>query len=159
MASVQDASVTSASAVLRERCWPAHERLEAHPLAWLLLSDKLTPKSYARVLSRWYQAWQPLEALVLAQAPAQVPQAYRPAPRAHLAAQDLAYLGHELPLQHGLLAPLPQVAGTAWYGVAYVMQGSALGAQVIAAHLHRLLGLQAGLGASFFRCGPQCPGI
>ena len=140
----------SASAVLRTRCWPAHQRLESHPVAQQLMSGTLTPQQYAHVLSLWYQAWRPLEHLVVTHAPAEAPKAQWPARRSHLAEQDLTYLGYPAPPTDRPLAPLPDATGARWYGLAYVMQGSALGGQVIAAHLQRLLGLQAGLGASFF---------
>ncbi len=78
------------------------------------------------------------------------PEAQWPARRSHLAEQDLTYLGYPAPPTDRPLACLPDATGVRWYGLAYVMQGSALGGQVIAAHLQRLLGLQAGLGASFF---------
>ena len=114
------------------------------------MSGTLTPQQYAHVLSLWYQAWRPLEHLVATHAPAEAPKAQWPARRSHLAEQDLTYLGYPTPPNDRPLAPLPDATGARWYGVAYVMQGSALGGQVIAAHLQRLLGLQAGLGASFF---------
>lgn len=140
----------TASAALRSRCWPAHQRLESHPVAQRLVSDALTPHQYAHILNLWYLAWLPLEQLVAAHPPLDASGSYWPARRAHLAEQDLTYLGYPVPRCISPPAQLPHAHGIRWYGLTYVMQGSALGGQVIAAHLHRLLGLQAGLGASFF---------
>ena len=144
-----------ASGVLRERSWPAHQALESTSAARRLLSPDLTLPRYAQILQRWHQCWAQLEAHAEAHAPAHVPAHLRPIKRAHHAVHDLAYLGHDPLPPRTTDSPvhLPDARGHRWYGLAYVMQGSALGGQVIAVHLQRLLGLRAGLGGSFFGAG------
>lgn len=152
--------VERASRVLRERSWPAHQQLESTAAARLLLSDDLTLSRYAPILQRWHLCWSRLEAHAEAYAPAHAPANVRPIRRAHHAERDLAYLGYK-PLNAAsdiVMPALPDAYGHRWFGVAYVMQGSALGGQVIATHLQRLLGLRAGLGGSFFGCGLEAMG-
>lgn len=151
MDTLQNTQAATAGAVLRRRCWTMHERLEAHPLSRLLLSDELTPKSYAQTLVVWQVAWSRLETLLALHTPAGVTPDRVPAKRAYLADLDLDYLRQPtIQIEESALPVLPHLEGAGWYGLAYVMQGSTMGGQVIAAHLSRLLGLEAGLGASFF---------
>lgn len=67
-------------------------------------------------------------------------------------AQDLAFLAAELPRQPEPATPrclpLPHVAAA--FGSLYVIEGSALGGQVITPRLKRDLGLEPARGASYF---------
>lgn len=140
------------SALLRSGCWAEHKRLESHPVSQLLMSDELTTRAYAQVLATWLLVWSELEPVVFLGAPVGVPPERLPAKRAFLAVQDLSYLGHSFSSSLGLsgASSLPSAENGGWYGIAYVMQGSAMGGAVVAAHLKKLLGLEPGLGASFF---------
>ena len=66
--------------------------------------------------------------------------------------QDLAYLGervHHRP-EHSVPPCLPERSVAAVFGSLYVIEGSALGGQVITPRLKRDLGLEPGRGASYF---------
>lgn len=141
-----------ASAVLRDRTWPMHQRLEGHPVSRALLSPDLTLTQYGQILLAWHACWTQLERLVARHAPPDLPGWAWPAKRAHLAVHDLAYLGQTpLVIDAGWGPVSPNIDREGgWYGLAYVMQGSGMGGLVIAMHLERLLGLRVGLGASFF---------
>jgi len=67
-------------------------------------------------------------------------------------AEDLAFLGASVPAQPLRRVPrcLPQRSVPAAFGSLYVIEGSALGGQVIAPRLERELGLAPGRGASYF---------
>lgn len=154
-----------ASAVLRDRTWPMHQRLEDHAISRALLSPDLTLAQYGQILQAWHACWTQLERLLARHAPSDLPEWAWPAKRAYLAVHDLAYLGQApLTVDADWGPELPRINGEgAWYGLAYVMQGSGMGGLVIAVHLERLLGLRVGLGASFFnvnttsRAGSQRP--
>lgn len=67
-------------------------------------------------------------------------------------AQDLAFLAPGLPVPPARPVPrcLPERSVAAAFGSLYVIEGSALGGQVIAPRLKRDLGLEPGRGASYF---------
>lgn len=67
-------------------------------------------------------------------------------------AQDLAYLRQDLPRlpEHAIPRCLPASSVPAAFGSLYVIEGSALGGQVITPRLKRDLGLEPGCGASYF---------
>ena len=67
-------------------------------------------------------------------------------------AQDLAFLGHDVSGLAGQDVPrcLPERSVAAAFGSLYVIEGSALGGQVITPRLKRDLGLEPGRGASYF---------
>lgn len=66
--------------------------------------------------------------------------------------QDLAFLGGQLPhrAEHAVPRCLPERSVAAAFGSLYVIEGSALGGQVITPRLKRDLGLEPGRGASYF---------
>lgn len=70
--------------------------------------------------------------------------------RAQFAADDLAFLGACPPAARGLPACLPEPSVPAAFGSLYVIEGSALGGQVITPRLQQTLGLAPGRGASYF---------
>lgn len=67
-------------------------------------------------------------------------------------AQDVAFLGANVPSLPDQMAPscLPEPGVAAAFGSLYVIEGSALGGQVITLRLQRDLGLVPGGGASYF---------
>lgn len=67
-------------------------------------------------------------------------------------AQDLAFLARHLPHLPEPSVPrcLPEPGVAAAFGSLYVIEGSALGGQVITPRLRRDLGLEPGRGASYF---------
>lgn len=66
--------------------------------------------------------------------------------------QDLTFLGALVPRLPAVAVPrcLPQRSAAAAFGSLYVIEGSALGGQVITPRLRRDLGLEPGRGASYF---------
>lgn len=64
--------------------------------------------------------------------------------------RDLARMGRVPPSCRAELPPAPVPAPEAW-GIAYVLEGSALGGLVLAARVERALGLDMGDGTSFLR--------
>lgn len=70
--------------------------------------------------------------------------------RAAFAADDLAFLGRAVPSSAQAPDCLPEPSMAAAFGSMYVIEGSALGGQVITPWLKRDLGLEPGRGASYF---------
>lgn len=70
--------------------------------------------------------------------------------RARFAAEDLAYFGAPAVVADESPACLPEASVAAAFGSMYVIEGSALGGQVITPRLERDLGLAPGRGASYF---------
>lgn len=105
------------------------------------------PAHYARVLQVFHaflSAWEPAVAAVLPPARGAWLQARS---RRRFLQQDLQVLGTPLPQPTAHLPPLPNAA--AGWGSAYVMEGSALGGQVITRNLAQA-GLHSGNGAAYF---------
>lgn len=108
---------------------------------------------YGRVLQgfgAFLHGWEPSIARVL---PRPLLPWFAAGRRAHLVDRDLAALGLAPLPAHG--AVLPAIAGRAQaLGSLYVMEGSALGGQLIAANLRRRLGIDVGSGGAYFNgCG------
>jgi heme oxygenase len=103
---------------------------------------------YTRVLqgfAAFLGQWEPRMAAAL---PQRLQSWFGEGCRLHLVRQDLAALGvATTPTSHHapVLSTLPHALGSL-----YVMEGSALGGQFIAAHVRRHLGIAPGQGASYF---------
>lgn len=136
---------------LREQTRTYHDQLESHSD---LLQRMSAISDYLRVLERFYGIYVPLER--------QLTEVFRRCPttfdfekrrKSALLATDLRTLGvcreslHHLPCMPRCpaLSTLPQA-----YGCLYVLEGATLGGQIIARHLNKTLGLDAGNGAAFF---------
>lgn len=129
-----------------------HDRIEANPHFSRLMAPDLTLDEYCALLARIYGHHAAAEA-ELAQAASLLPPGLmleRRLRRTALLANDLAQLG----LEPAAVAALPRcqvavcaTAEDAW-GQLYVLEGSALGGQLIARHLATtlLLGPQSGAG-------------
>jgi heme oxygenase (biliverdin-IX-beta and delta-forming) len=103
---------------------------------------------YRRVLrgfDAFLHAWEPLVARSL---PPPLAQWFEPRRRSGAVRRDLLALGIAVPPPARLQLVLPGTAAA--LGSLYVLEGSALGAQVIAPRLQRLLGLDARNGAAYF---------
>ena len=121
-----------------------HAALEAQ----LQLTQPLSLARYTRVLQgfdTFLSAWEPL-------VESHLPTAMRPwfeeGRRGRHARADLHALGAEVPPPIELGLDLPDTSAA--LGSMYVIEGSALGAQVIAPTLHDRLGLDAHNGAAYF---------
>ncbi len=127
-----------------------HTQLEKSALSARLLSQNINLKTYAEILQQWYRCWTALEIWLHDNIPRDnsaatlVPQA-----RAHLLRRDLDILGLNPP-EVIRFTPSDNNEPGYWYGVAYVVEGSRLGSQLISRHLQRCLGVSATSGAAFF---------
>lgn len=111
----------SALAALRAATRDAHDRLDA-ALGQHDLGDR---DAYARFLDQHARAFLPAEAALIAAAPA---NGWRFAPRGPALRADIARLGYALPPAMGA----PDLRDeAAWWGAAYVLEGSRLGAAML----------------------------
>jgi heme oxygenase len=130
----------------------AHARIEENGRFGRLMAPDLTRAEYVGLLARLFGHHAAAEA-ALAAAVGLLPQALqlgRRLARTALLAGDLRALG--LPQREVAALPrcaMPPMDGAeqAW-GLLYVLEGSALGGQMIARHLLALFGLDAGSGAA-----------
>src|SRR6476660_6465319 len=121
-------------ALLREATASRHADIDT----LLALRRPFGAAHYARVLQgfgAFLGAWEPRMAQVL---PAQWQPWFAASTRLHLVQQDLAAMGLCLPTAVNLATPVTHDAAL---GSLYVMEGSALGGQFIAAAARRQLGL------------------
>ena len=136
---------------LRLTTRPEHERIEA----MLRLDEPMTLERYAAVIAgfdAFARAWEPR---VQAALPERLQHWFRARWRGGLASADLEWLrdvagivpapADPAAVARLRLADLPELLGSI-----YVIEGSALGGQVIVPHLKATLGLGAGHGASWF---------
>lgn len=129
-----------------------HRALERSLLARTLLAPGLTVPLFGAVLCPWFSAWQVLEHLLVQHCPTHVAPANRPALRSHLALAGLTHLGLSTALAdaESIMPAPPWMEDGGWYGLAYVLQGAALGGEVIGRHLQRTLPHHAHAAMGFF---------
>jgi heme oxygenase len=133
---------------LRQATNRYHRALEEQ----LRLEGSITREHYARVLQGFHSflsAWEPLVASAL---PASMRTWAAQGRTAAVVEQDLRALGVDVPAPAVLQLNLATRAAA--MGSLYVLEGSAVGAQVIGPRLSEELGLHAGNGAAFFASGP-----
>ena len=120
---------------LRAATAPAHRAAEAA----VGLGERLTEQSYIRCLGLFHGLWKPVEEAIARRATSHEVD-WPVESRARLARRDLLHLG----VRAGDIAALPCCGverldrgenGAAAFGYAYVLEGSALGAAVIARRL------------------------
>lgn len=130
---------------LRTATAEAHARLDA---GLPLVGPALTREAYGRTLARMAAVHLPLEAAV-ATVGGWAEVGFDPAAhsRAHLLRRDLQVL--DLPIPPSPTLPAIRGMGEAM-GVLYVLEGSALGGQVISRHVKRTLGIDPETGGAFF---------
>ena len=131
---------------LREETEADHQVVEA---SLSLMADELRREDYLSALERMCGIVSAWELLVETKAPPELlPLVQTRARRMLLEADIHAHQGH-IPTA---MAPLPQLASRSEFlGALYVMEGSRLGGQFIARHVEIVLGLENGLGTSYFR--------
>jgi heme oxygenase (biliverdin-IX-beta and delta-forming) len=148
--------LTSAIAVTPDGVLPelrAATRIQHDRIEQLLALDAPMPLArYAAILQgfqRFLLAW---EAELRDALPARLQDWLAERSRLAFVAHDLAFLGAELPRPSWRAVPacLPERSVAAAFGSLYVIEGSALGGQVITPRLKRDLGLEPGRGASYF---------
>lgn len=134
-------------AALRRATADRHAAIEA----LLRLDETVARPRYELILTgfeSFLSAWEP-------RVRAALPEALRPwfdgRSRLAFARQDLRALGlRPLPPARAALATLDLPDAAAAFGTLYVLEGSALGGQVIARRLTSTLGLDGGHGAAYF---------
>lgn len=135
-------------AELRAATRTHHERIEH-----LLALDAPMPLSrYAAILHGFQSLLTGLEAELRESLPAGLHGWLAARSRLGFLAEDLAWLDRPAPpsLPGASLRCLPEASLPAAFGALYVIEGSALGGQVIGPRLQRDMGLQPGRGASYF---------
>lgn len=136
---------------LRRRTREHHAAIEA-----LLALDEVPGRArYGAILCGFDAFMRPWEAAVRRALPPRLQPWFDARQRAPLLRADLAHLGLKTPApleRRGAqaVAALPLADLAQALGSMYVIEGSALGGQVIAPRLQRGLGLAAGRGASYF---------
>jgi heme oxygenase len=151
-ASPQPAAADAVLAELRASTRRQHDRIEA-----LLALDAPMPLSrYATILLGFQHFLTQWEREVADAMPARLQGWLAGRGRLDFLAQDLDFLRLHLPaLPRRAVAVAPRClpeepSVAAAFGALYVIEGSALGGQVIAPRLKRELGLEPGRGASYF---------
>lgn len=135
---------------LRMHSLPAHRALECTNVARSLMSPALNRAQYINLLKIWYSVWEPLEQQLTDHQPAQLTPEFLPSRRAQKIRHDLQQLGDSGQAPTTVTLPSSLKRSESWFGIAYVLKGSTLGAQVIARQLKLNLNIDAQNGASFF---------
>ena len=134
---------------LREATRPYHDALERDGPMRRLVAPDLEPPEYRALLGRLYGFYVPLETALRPHLGA-FPAPFDAAHRTRRLAADLAALGED-PSALPLVAEPPALPDAdAALGALYVVEGAALGGQVITRHVRRTLGLGPERGLSFF---------
>ncbi|AFL86944.1 heme oxygenase [Terriglobus roseus DSM 18391] len=122
-----------------------------------LMSPTLTREQYVDVLRRFYRIVRAWDAWADQHAPEDLRAMVAERRRASLLADDLKTMGESAPPTEDDVPNGPMtataVAGdprAVFLGRMYVMEGSTLGGQLLARHVEQQLGLQPGLGDSYF---------
>jgi heme oxygenase len=113
-----------------------------------LMHQGLNAGEYVHCLKRLYgvvAAWEEQAALT---APEWLRKALAARERRNMLDSDLACFGHIPSEARSMLPPIDNLGSLV--GAMYVMEGSTLGGQLIARHVERCLGLNAGFGDAYF---------
>lgn len=136
---------------LRAGTRDAHARMETVPALARLQDADLSRDEYVAVLQRmhgFHAVFEPIIAAAVASCPEAAAMLDGARPTA--LAEDLAWFGAASHSPPGPMPALPCVAAA--LGALYVVEGSGLGARIIARHLALSLGVTPGKGGSFY-CG------
>jgi heme oxygenase len=141
---------------LRTSTRPLHDDIEA----LLALEGPMDLGRYQAIISGFHGFLRQWEQDLLVALPPALQDWFAERRRARFAADDLAYLATlGLPERHAEPAAqpaLPDASLASVFGSLYVIEGSALGGQVITPRLQRDMGLAPGRGASYFHgYGPR----
>ncbi len=135
---------------IRQDLSTMHGMVEANPRLARLISPNLSAGDYVDLLKSLYGFYRPLEESLVANM-ACLPIVLRDAPRWPRLQADLAWWGinvADLPVASAACLPSTDTADAAT-GVAYVLEGAALGGRVITQHVQKTLSIAAPLGISF----------
>lgn len=137
-------SVSAAAQALRLQTQNRHHAVERLPIFRRLMQADVTQADYMAVLKTQYRFYAALEPALESSDGLGLPyQARLP-----LLARDLAALGCPLPEKSGLSLAIPSKAAAC--GCRYVIEGSALGGQIIARHLRERLGAAVDSALAFY---------
>ncbi len=132
---------------LRTETAADHERTEA---TVPLMAEGLTRAAYAEVLRRMYGFVRGWELWADSHAPEDLRGMLLARQRSGLIAQDLAFLDVTLPERVAEFGASGAVTRASFLGSMYVIEGSTLGGQYIAAHAEKVLSLRPGEGDAYF---------
>ncbi len=137
-------NVSCAAKALRLLTQDRHHAVEVLPIFKRLMHADVTRAHYVAVLKAQYRFYATLEPALEASDGLDLPyQARLP-----LLEQDLAALDSSLPEKSGLSLVIPSKAAAC--GCRYVIEGSALGGQIITRHLRERLGQALGSALAFY---------
>ncbi len=133
-------------AALREATASLHHDVESRVD---FLSPHLTIPRYICILQAFYAFFHPVEAAMDAHCPSQFRSLWQGRRRADSLVEDLKALNSGIDPRPRPFS-LPDVSEPPlWMGALYVLEGSALGGQVISRHLEEQFGWRQGCGYSF----------
>ena len=137
--------------MLREATAPVHRKLDAHPVLKPLFDAKLNPAQYSLVLRCFHDFYSQIQP-ILGRELSHIPVHYELTNRLPWLNQDLADLRQlGCGSAQATTFSLPALnSSSAVIGALYVIEGSTLGAQVIAQQVRRSLGFHATWCARFF---------
>ena len=130
---------------LRQETAADHDRTEA---AVPLISDGLTREAYAEVLARMYGFIRGWEIWADTHTPDDLRALLAERQRSGLIARDLAWLGHAVPAGEANFSA-EAVTRPEFLGRMYVVEGSTLGGQYLAAHVETQFGFTRGEGNAY----------
>lgn len=143
----------SVAEVIQQATRVHHQRLERSSISKALMSEQLSLCQYANILGYWYFAWSQLDKWLAANKPnnLEVNTIY-PEARSELLQNDInaIAINEFQPLRLSYDKPFEMSLPGAWYGVAYVVEGSRLGSRFISRHLRSTLCINRNSGLSFF---------
>lgn len=148
----KERAATALLELLRASTRSAHHRIDHHPMLAPLLRPKLSLAHYGLVLGTFFDLYCTLQPGIAA-AVKRFGCDYELADRLAWLKSDLTYLaklGFEVPASCNASSPAPITSPADLIGTLYVVEGSALGGQVIARHLQTSLAIDARGGAKFF---------
>lgn len=139
---------------LRKTTRPHHEAIEQNRLLSEVLRPTLTRDVYVEVLARFYGFLKPLEKeLLLNSSAAGYGEIFESRAKTELLESDLIEMGLDAGAisRIPLCTELPSCDRTSrCMGILYVIEGSTLGGQMIAAAVKKSLGIEAGSGGAYF---------
>jgi len=139
---------------LREKTRPHHQAIERNRLLTELLRPTLTRDVYTEVLARFYGFLKPLEELLLQNGvEAGLEALLKDRLKTDLLEGDLGQMGVDVDALRRipLCSELPACdRPSKCMGILYVLEGSTLGGQMIAAAVKNSLGIDTGSGAAYF---------
>lgn len=135
-------------AMLKQETTFIHEKVMLESWAKRVLSLDYTEREYVELLQKYYGFYYPMESLLQS---LKEPVFQRSRGKHFLLIEDLRFLNAEESFQLPICQKLPAVVDVpSALGICYVLEGAALGGQIIAKRLKSSLGLEDQAGLKFF---------